>query len=542
VTGAGDLLGLARALYWAMPVVLGLWLWAGFVRWRAERVGAGELLRRHGAGLALAVVLTATVLVLVPPTMRVQFDETSLVGVSQNMHEQRAALITTGAVPFEGTLLRLENMVDKRPPLFAFVVSVLHDVTGARIANAFAVNAALLVVLLTLAHALARRWLDRWTALLAPVLLVATPLVPVVATSAGFELLAAVLFLTVLLAAMDVVERPEPPRVLWLVACGLLFAQSRYESIAVLAVVGAVVLWRTWGSLRLDRRCAVALSLTPFLLVPLGLLLLHAQDPNFTPEAAGRRLVAPSHLVEHLPSFLFDFFDLGFALHHVWPGTFGLLGVAGFVAWRYRHRGALGNELLMLLPVLAATCITLLWFYGDVREPTAVRLFLPAAIAGGLAPLMWFRLLGRKAGALVAVAIVVIAAARLVDLQRGAAFPRLELAKLTDAVDEALRQHGDSPRDTLWVTVAAQHLIVKGHAALSPEAFMRHASRSAGQPSMLDQLRARGFVKTLLLVETPLDEAFAAAFGDQKQLLAAIPTEVVGRFGVGVPMVVHRAK
>ena len=536
-----QLLLLARSLYWTMPVVLALWGWALVVRWRAESWSAAALLRRHGPGAVVAIAVTAACLLIVPPQMRVQFDETSLVSVSQNMHEQRAALLTTGAVPFDGTLMRLENMVDKRPPLFPFLVSVLHDLCGARIGNAFAVNAALLVVLLTLAHALARRWLDRWTSLVAPVLLVATPLVPVVATSAGFELLAAVLFLVVLLAALDVVERPEPPRVLGFVASGLLFAQSRYESFAVLAVVGAVVLWRTRRVLRLDRRAVVALCLAPVLLAPVALLLLHARNPNFYPEAAGRDLVAPAHLLEHAPAFLLGYFAPG--SDHVWPGVLGIAGLSGYAAWRFRHRGALGDDLLVLLPVLAATAIALSWFHGDVREPTAVRLFLPAAIAGGLAPLLWYRMLGaRVPGVLFAVVVVVGATARLLELRRGAVFPRLEAAKLTDALDAAIAQVGTSPGDTLWVSVAAQHLIVKGHAALSPEAFVRRSARPAGQPSTIDELRARGDIKQLILVETPLDDAFAPAFGSVKELLAAIPTDVVARFDLGLPIVVHRAR
>jgi hypothetical protein len=540
VSTEDQLLLLARSLYWTMPVVIALWGWALVVRWRSERWSVGALLRRHGAGVAVALAATAVCFVLVPPVMRVQFDETSLASVAQNMHEQRSALLTTGAVPFDGGLMRLENMVDKRPPLFAFLVSVLHDVTGERLANAFVVNAALLVALLTLASALARRWLDRWTSLLAPVLLVATPLVPVVATSAGFELLAAVLFLVVLLAALDVVERPEPPRVLWFVASGLLFAQSRYESFAVLAVVAVVVLCRTRGRLRLDRRVVVALCLAPVLLAPVGLLLLHAQNPNFYPEAAGRPLVAFAHLIDHAGPFALACFAPW--LDHVWPGPLAIVGVLGWAVWRFLHRGALGTDLLVLLPVLAATGIVLLWFHGDVNERTAVRLFVPAAVALALAPLFWCRLLGPRFGVLLAAPAVALAAVRVSDLHRGEVFPQLEQAKLIDALDGALAQSGTSPGDTLWVTVAAQHLIVKGHAALSPEAFVRRSARPAGQPSTIDELFARGDIRRIMLVETPLDEAFAPAFGSMKELLDAIPTEVVGRFDAGMAIVVRRAR
>ncbi len=505
-------------LYWTMPVVLLLWALVGWWRLRTSGGQLGAFVRMHRLGIAAAVALTGLVVGMVPPTMRVQFDETSLVSVSQSMHQQRVATMATAAVPYHGTVLVLESTVDKRPPLFPFVVSVVHDLTGYRVANAFAVNALLLVVLLAVVHAAVQRRLGAGAALAAQLLLIAVPLLGVTATSAGFELLAAVLFVVVVLAAIDCVHSPDAGRQAWLLVSGLLFAQARYESVVVMAIVLLVVLWRTRGRGWLTTRTRWLAALVPGLLTPLVFLFLNARRPDFYPEAAGQPLVALSHGVDHLGPFLAAFFAPG--LGHSMPGLLAILAGLAFLA-RLLQRRCTIDDLLVVLPVLAASAISLLWFYGDVQEPTALRLFLPVALLGGLGALLWKDLLGaRLPTAMLLAGAAVFAGVRLWDLHRGAAFPRLGIATVTEAVDAALQNIPGAAGETLWVTCIAQHLIVKGGAAMTPEAFVRHR-RDVGA------LVQQGEVRQIYVLRTPLDVAFAPQFGSPEQALAGFRTEVV---------------
>ncbi len=530
---------LAHLLYWTMPVVVVLAVGAAWWRWRASRQTLRAATARLWPGVVAALLLTGVVFWLVPAEMRVQFDETSLVGTSQNMHLQRAALMTTGAVPFEGAVVPLEQTVDKRPPLFPFLVSLLHDVSGYRIENAFVVNAALLAAALLLVFAAARSRLDLPAALAVPFLVLAVPLTSIVATSAGFELLAAVLFMVVLLAALDFVRRPDTVRWVAFLGSGVVFAQARYESLLALLLVLAIVLWSVRARWRPDWRARTALAACPLLVTPLVFLLLHARNPDFYPEAGGRPLLSLQHGLDHVLPFLAAWF--GPSLENPLPGSVAIVAVVVWTLWLVRRRGSIADG-IVVVPVLGVTALVLFWFYGDVREPTALRLFLPLAWLTALAPLLLPAMFGRRVGAWLLAAAVVVGAARLDAVHRGVAFPRLEAAKLTDAIDAALVRLGTSPCDTLWVTVAAQHLVVKGHAALSPEAFVQLGARSGGQPSKLDDLRGRGHVKTILFVETPLDVQFAPAFGDLGALLQGAPTEVAGRFDQGLPIVVHRLR
>jgi len=520
----------ARLLYWTMPVVLVLALAAGIWRWRS---GQGvRAAARLWPGAVAAVSLAALVFALVPTQMRVQFDETSIVGCSQNMHLQRAALLTTGAVPFEGGIVHLENMMDKRPPLFAFLVSLLHDVSGYRIENAFAVNAGLLALALLLVFAAARSRLPLPAALAAPFLLLAVPLTSVVATSAGFELLAAVLFTLVLLAALDFVRQPDTVRFVAFLASGVLFANSRYESLPALGLVAAIVAWSMRGRFRPDWRAQAALAACPGLVTPLAFLLLHCRNPNFYPEAGGQDLLSWQHGLEHVGPFLAAWFWPPF--DNALPGVLSVLAVFAYGTWLRRGRAGVA-DVVIAVPVLGVAVVVLCWFYGDVREPTALRLFLPIAWLTALAPLLLPVLFGRRVAVTLLAGAAVLAGVQLCALHRGARFPEHEVARMTEELDALIR---DLPHDsrTLWVGAPAQHLIVKGHAALSAQSFMARGHD-------LEDLVRRGHVKTVYVIETPIDAVHAPAFGDVRTILdAAAEAPVVARSAGEKPIVVHRLR
>ena len=520
----------SRLFYWTMPVVvLGAAAAAG---WRLRRgaTPVRDAWRAHWPGLLLAAALTALVFALVPPAMRVQFDETSLVNVSQNMHERRAAAMTTGAVLFEGQLLRLENTIDKRPPLFAFLVSVVHDLTGQRVANAFAVNALLLATALFVAFAAVRRSLGLAAALAAPLLLLAVPLTTVVATSAGFDLLAAVLFGVTVLAARDFVRQPDDPRCVALLASGMVFAMSRYESLFAFVLIAALAGWQTWRRWTPSLPTKLALAACPALLTPLGFLLQIARSPNFYPEAGGADLVAWRHLTEHLGPFVANTFAP--ALANPLPGVLAIAAVPCWIAWVVRRRAARA-DLLAVVPVLAVTAAALAWFFGDVRDPMALRLFLPFVFATALAPLLLPALFGARTAPWLLGAAALLAALRVHEVRAGNAFPRLDGQAVTEAIETAVSRVDTDPKTTLWVTVAAQHLATLGVPALAPEAFVRHEAQ-------VQRGLASRQIGAIFVVETPIDAAFAPAYGDPVALLRPGRSTVVLRTGGEPPVTVHR--
>lgn len=519
----------ARSLYWATAATVALALAASIVRWRAAATTWRGALQ-WGPGLALACALAAAVFMLVPPVMRVQFDETSLVNTSQTMHRVRATMMVTGAVPFDGEFVALENTIDKRPPLFPFLVSVLHDATGQRIANAFAVNGLLLAAALFLAFAFARRRLGAVAATAAPLLLLALPMTTVCATSAGFDLLAVVLFGVVLLAAHDFVAEPDDARGALFLATGVLFAQSRYESLfafALLAGLAGFCVRRRW---RPGRWTKVALVSVPTLVTPLFFLLQIARNPNFYPEAGGAPLLGGSHFVAHVGPFVGRWF---------WPLVGnplpGVVAVVAVVAWaaRWVHGRGRTTDLIALLPVLAVTVLALAWFSGDVREPIAWRLYLPAAFGTMLSPLLLVATFGRRVAPWLLAGALALAVVAVLGVRREETFPRLEGERVLGAVEAELARIGDDRR-TLWVTTVAQHLVTTGRYALSPMAFVRQ-QRDV-------QASLRGDLRAIYLIETPLDRDLAGGFGDPRQLVPPGGAGLVFRTAGELPVAVYRLR
>lgn len=521
---------LAGALYWTAALIVVLALTACWWRWRARAASAAQLAKQAGPGALLALALTATVVWAVPPTERVQFDETSLAGVAQNMHDHRLAVMTTGAVPQDGQVARIENTVDKRPPLFPFLVSLLHDLRGHRLGHAFAVNAALLALALFAAFAAARARLGAIAAVSAPLLLLALPLTTLVATSAGFELLAATLFGLVLLAALDFVQHPDTVRWAMLLAAGVLFAQSRYESLPALVVVLGLVLWGVRRRWRPDRRAGLLAAACPALLAPVVVLLAYSRDPRFYPEAGGQELVSLQHAHAHFEPFLAAMFDP--ALSNPLPGV---LAIAAALAWLVRavRRDAKWTDNIVVLPVLAVTASALLWFIGDVREAIALRLFVPFAWLCALSPLLVLRPGARAPALALLAAALALAALRVPTLRTEQAFVRGDKARIVAAIDACVARMRSDPARTLWITTAAQRLIVTGHAALSPERFAWHAEQ-AGRPWLRSM--------HVFVLETPLDAAMAPGLGDPRAILRALPGEVVERTGGDVALTVHRLR
>ena len=78
-----------------------------------------------------------------------------------------------------------------------------------------------------------------------------------------------------------------------------------------------------------------------------------------------------------------------------------------------------------------------------------------------------------------------------------------------------------------------QHLVVKGHAAVSVRTFQRLGPRVA-------QLQRQGDLAGIYLVETAIDRDMAPAFGAPHELLQRYPSQVVERVGGKMPVTVHR--
>lgn len=529
---------LGRLLYWSMPALLAFAAVAGLLLLRSLGFRPFAWARRHVAVLVAALALTTATVWAVPAEERVQWDETNLLSTSRTMHERRVAFLATQTVAVAGELRPLEFMVDKRPPLFPFLVSVVHDVRGFGLENAFVLDAIVWFLLLATAGAAAQARCPSSAGhgaaigVAAAALLASVPIAVAGARSGGFELLAALLLLVVVLAALACLRDPTRPRFVWLCAAAAMLSNARYESPLVMLVVLVPTLWLSRRHWVQDRRAWLALGALAAFLVPVGWQFVHAQDPDFYSEAtAGAALVSAGHARRHLPGLAIGMFDPSPA--SPFAGPLAWIAVAAAVVAIARRRWTRAWTLL-LLPVLATTVAGLAWFYGDPAEPSAQRFYLPLALLLAAGPIALHDVAPRvmRVPLLLLVAGVAVAW-RLPEVAAGRAFPRLRAASTAQAIESLLPQLAERRGGALVVTTVAQFLAVRGFGAVSPDGFDRHAGT-------LRDLRRQGVIRDVFFLTTPLDDLQAARFGSVKTMMQRVRVTEVARTPAGPPVVLWR--
>src|SRR5450432_4297934 len=104
-------------------------------------MGRGRLGLRRDFGLGSTVLLVHETF-----GFKIGMDEIMLLGTSMSMHLDKTVLVPVRGNDIQGTFAILDGMMDKRPLFFPFLVSLLHDLTGYRPANAFVLNGTLTFV------------------------------------------------------------------------------------------------------------------------------------------------------------------------------------------------------------------------------------------------------------------------------------------------------------------------------------------------------------------------------------------------------------
>ena len=356
-------------------------------------------IRRPGWPGAVILLATAFALWSDPFKHKVLFDEYVLQGTALHMHATKEIGTVIRAYDIAGSWVPIDTFLDKRPYFFTFLVSLVHDLTGYRIANMFFVNVALTPVFFALVYWLGREVAGRGAALLAVGLLATMPLLGQNATGAGMELHnLAMLALTMALAVLWL-RAPDEDRLSLLVVGAILLAQSRYESAIFVVPVAVVIVvgWTTAGRLILTWPAVVA----PLLLVP---RVWHNRFLDASPLLWQLNEGQTSRFgLDYLPgnvtgAWMF-FFNLRPALANSWfLSALGFVGLAWFlgVAWRWARRpgrAPLSPAALTLVAFGAAIVgnlgLIMFYYWSRLDDTIASRFALPMCLLLALSS-AWF--------------------------------------------------------------------------------------------------------------------------------------------------------
>lgn len=201
-----------------------------------------------------------------PYSWKVMADEAVLLVTSLSIHLHREVYTPVRAHDLSGAYLLLDGYVDKRPYFFPFLLSLIHDVTGYRPSNAFALNTGLIFLFLGLLYLCGRQLAGKGGAVLAVLLMTGLPLLAQNATGAGFDLVNLVMLGATLLLGIHYARSPSGPALTAFCLAAVLLAQTRYESALFVGAVALIVLAVWWK----DRRVTVTWPMValPFLLLP----------------------------------------------------------------------------------------------------------------------------------------------------------------------------------------------------------------------------------------------------------------------------------
>ena len=321
---------------------------------------------------------------------KVVADEVVLGSTAMEMHFEREAAVVLRGYTYAGNFTPLNVYIDKRPLFFPFLLSLVHDLAGYRVANVFVLNGLLSLALTALFYLLGRRLGGPPAGVAAVLLLCTIPLVAQNATGGGFELLNMVMIVLTGWLGLLYAEQPVTVRLCAFVLAGVLLAQVRYESAVFILPVGATVLYVWWHERRADLPW-------PLILTPLLLLLLPLQHNVFNLSQASWQLndvagatqpFGPQYFYDNVGHAMNFFFSFDGTQPSSWlVGLLGPFGVGFFVLTLYKQH----REIFALEPATAVFCIFVLgllihtglmlcYFWGRWDDPIIRRLSLPAHI------------------------------------------------------------------------------------------------------------------------------------------------------------------
>ncbi|MBC2606470.1 glycosyltransferase family 39 protein [Pelagicoccus albus] len=324
---------------------------------------------------------------------KVSFDEEVLSNVAQNLANEHIPVMRESSL--QG--LASFEMIDKRPLLFPFLVSILHSVFGFRIENAFYLNFALTFVYLYLLASITKKVHSTSASYFTLFLACMMPILGQNASSGGFDILNMTIALGVAWFAIDYKQNPNAATMARLLFGTALVAHIRYES-SILGVPVIILIASEW--IRSKRiTLSPSILLIPFTYMPViwQLRAISANPENFQYKTDGAGTFSIAYVAENLQR-AYKFFFIPSDSYAGSPfvafiGFAGLLALIGKLASSktplIRTSDTRKAILIMSLYPLLHFAMIMSFYYGQFDDPIVTRLSIPivtllVACGGGL--------------------------------------------------------------------------------------------------------------------------------------------------------------
>lgn len=233
-----------------------------------SKTRAWAWVRENRYGLIVAAMVTVIAALAVPASLRILADETNLLGTSKSFFDHKTATFTIEGKFYYDTFWDAGTVIDRRPSLFPFLVSLVHAVRGYSPTNVFVFNLLVLPLFVLTSYRLAKMLGGETVGVAAALLVSAHPITIICARSGGFDFFTAFFSVLVLKSFLDHCRAPSADRlaVLWMNLC--MFAEIRYETGLFIAPVVFFLLIFRLARLEHLRPYRWLYALTPIFLMP----------------------------------------------------------------------------------------------------------------------------------------------------------------------------------------------------------------------------------------------------------------------------------
>lgn len=360
--------------------------WAATHLWLARDVRTADVIawiKENKAGLITAALITTVAAMAVHPALRVLSDEANLLGTSKNFFFSKTATFTTTGKYYYDNFWDAGVVIDRRPSLFPFLVSLVHVVRGYSYTNVFLFNLAMLPVFLLLAYRIAKSLGGEILGIVTCLLVAAHPITLISMRSGGFDFFAAMFGVLVAHSFLAHSRQPSAERlaVLWMNLC--MFAEIRYETALFLPPVIAVLLVCRLVKKEYLKPFALVYALTPAYLLPrIWQSILRGNVPEQDP---GAITFSVKNFLENSRDYFKPMFT-PFDFHPPHSAIVIALGVIGSIMglrWciqRARKRDWQSGELkfgaMVITWMVVQLVIVFTYVWGRAQHPAASRLVI----------------------------------------------------------------------------------------------------------------------------------------------------------------------
>ncbi len=367
--------------YFLLATVL---CWAGTYLHAARDVHRDMVVawvKENWPGLVIALLVTLIAGLAIHPALRILADEANLVGTSKNFWANKTATFTLSGKNYYDSYWDVDVVIDRRPSLFPFLVSLVHAVCGYSYKNAFLFNLMVLPAFVLVSYRLAKSLGGEIFAIVASLFVVAHPIMLISVRSGGFDFFAVFFALLVIKSVLDYSRTPSPARlaILWMNLC--MFAEVRYEScLFIPLLVALLLLFRmlTWSTLR---PYAFIYALTPAYLLPrIWQSVLRGSVPDQDPGTI-------TFSLENFFNNAYEYFEPVLLPWHSYPAHSAIviaLGVIGCILWlRWTHTYLLSHgwkapqlrfAVFVTAWMLLQAMIIFTYVWGRAQFPSSARL------------------------------------------------------------------------------------------------------------------------------------------------------------------------